>query len=317
MNPEEFAPDTQQQQALNEALGNLAPRGKFTFYQYTKYQMSQDGYIFWVKSQETVSIKGALHMASDREQEIDDTIAMNSVILDSGSEITEFNQISPTTMWVGDLPVPDGSTVKVAFQRRGPYFQNAGIFHYAGFAVFPPFGPQLVDSETDLPTGPIVSNSLPLWLAFGTTGLPLYPSFLVPENLSPPYIAVHIDPDQTTQIQPVPYLEWTTANPDPQSGFYDLPVYQLMHDHVEMICYGLTNTQAWQFVYQLISKSYADQFGFMTTPVLKDDKRTQPEIMAIAMKKRLEFDAAYYMTTSDAAARRLIASATVSYTFQE
>lgn len=312
MNPEEFAPNSQLQNSLYEALDNLGS-GPYTFYQYTKYQMSQDGYVFWVKSQNSVQFKGALHVSTDREQEIDDTIAMNSVILDAESEITAFNDNSPTTMWVGDIPVPDG-TVKVAFQRRGPFFAKAGVYHYAGFAVFPPFGPLLVDSDSDLPAGPIVSNSLPLWLDFSTASLPVYPSFLVPENVSPPYIAVHIP--HTVQVQPVPYVPWSTTTPDPTPDFYDLTLYQLMKDQVQMIAYGLNNVQAWQFIYRLFTAS-GDSFGFMTTPTIQDDKRTQPEIMAIAMKKTIEFEASYYQTAADVVARRMIASATVSYTTEE
>lgn len=311
MNTSEFAPNSQQQEALYDALDNLG-HSTYSFTQYTKVQMSEDGYIFWVKGTNTISVKGAMHVATEREQEIDDTISMNSVILDSQSEITEFNQTSPTTMWVGDITAPGGVSVKIAFQRRGPFFANAGVYHYAGFAVFPPFGPQIVDSTSALPAQPIVSNSLPIWIGFSTPEIPIYPSFLVPENAAPPYIAAHIDPAQTSQLQPVPLAVWSTANPDPtQPGFYDLATSQLMHDHVEMICYGLNNLQAWTIVYKLMQDD-SDTFGFMSLPVIRDEKRTQPEIMAIAQKKVFEFDVSYYMEAADVIARRLITSATMS-----
>ena len=48
-------------------------------------------------------------------------------------------------------------------------------------------------------------------------------------------------------------------------------------------------------------------------PVIRDHKRTQAEIMAIALKKSIEFDVSYYQQTADAIARQLITSATISF----
>lgn len=321
MNPNEFAPQKQQQHALYEALNNLTDEsfsGSFTFTQYDKYVMSEDGYVFWVKNGSKLKIKGALHVGTEQTQELDDTIAMNSIILDSEKLISEFNTITPNTMWIGDIPLPDGQTIKVAFNRRGPFFENAGVYHYAGFAVFPPFGPQIVESSTDLPTGPIVSNSLPIWMNLPNAlqNLPgavnqstkVYPSFLVPENIAPPYIVAHIEPTLTVPLQQFPNYSWTfTAG---STSLVQMTSDQLAKDVVKLIFYGFTNQEVLQYQSALTLYSlYSDDFGFMSSPIAQDDKRTQSEITAIAMKKTMEFDASYYQTTADAIARRLILSA--------
>ncbi len=317
---------TMQHSALVEGLHNLTNdslSGTFTFTQYNKVVLSQDGYVFWVADPSTtITVRGDLHVSTDREQEVDGTIAYNSVILDSQDIINEFNKVSPTTMWIGTIPIPDGGTVMAAFQRRGPFFENAGIYHYAGFAIFPPFSDLIVSSVSDIPQGPIVSNSLPIWLNImnkmsaipgvkADTSIPVYPSFLVPENIVPPYIVVNIDPDMTTFLQAWPEFVWTAGGGASQ----DVPFYQLAKDEVELILYGLNNQQALQFMAGLMAYSeYYSDFGFMSSPVFQDQKRTQPEISAIALKKTLRFNVDYYMSTADAIGRQLIESALVNYT---
>ena len=316
---------TQQKNALLEAFNNLtdpSQSGTFTFTQYTKYQVAQDGYVFWVATGNTITVNGALHISTDREQELDDTIAMNVVMLDTGDAITEFNTVDTASLWVAEIAGPTGDgTVQIAFQRRGPYFENAGVYHYMGFAVFAPFADILVQSASDIPAGPIVNNSLPVWMALPTslaelpgnlfpTSIPVYPSFLVPSNAQPPYIVVNIEPDRTQPIQAFPEVVWPGGDTGPQ----DCAAYQLVRDHVELILYGLNGQQAMQLLAALTRLStFANQFGFMSMPVIRDHKRTQPEIMAIALKKSIEFTASYYQSAADAIARQLILSAVLTY----
>lgn len=316
---------TQQKNALLEAFHNLtdpSQSGTFVFQQYNKFQVAQDGYVFWVASGNTVTVNGALHISTDREQELDGTIAMNAVLLDTEDEITEFNAADATVIWVAEIETPDGAgTVQIAFQRHGPYFENAGVYHYAGFAVFAPFADIIVQSASDIPAGPIVNNSLPVWMALPTsiaglpgnqfpTNIPVYPSFLVPSNAQPPYIVVNIEPDRTQPIQAFPEVVWPGGDTGPQ----DCAAYQLVRDHVELILYGLNGQQAMQLLAALTRLStFANQFGFMSMPVIRDHKRTQPEIMAIALKKSIEFTASYYQSAADAIARQLILSAVLTY----
>jgi hypothetical protein len=134
----------------------------------------------------------------------------------------------------------------------------------------------------------------------------------VPDNVVPPYITAHIDPNQTIALQAFPIFDWsarTNPNGDP-SPLYELPSWQLMRDTVRLTFYGFTNQQAIQFYAALMDYSVnTDDFGFCNSPSIVDDKRTQVEIAALAMKKTMVIQASYYQGTADAIARRLILSA--------
>ena len=312
---------TQLATALRQGLGNLSRDQQLTFTQYTKQTISEDGFVFWVATAKTLTAKGSLHYSTDRSQEEDQTIGMNSVIFTSESEVSELNAINPGTLWICPWQTPDGTTIQIAFSSRGAYYEQAGLFHYAGFAVFPALQSQLVASASDLPSGPIVSNSLPIFLGApsGFQGMPmsqaptitLYPSYLVSENIVPPYGVVHIEPGMTQAIQMMPRYRWSQKT---GTGPYDLPDSQLMRDRVRLTLYGLNNQEARQWLNALILYSeWSGLFGFMSSPAIQDEKRVQSEIKAIAMKKTIEFTADYYQGTADAIARQLILSASLSY----
>lgn len=314
-------------QSLEQAVTQLA--GTFAFAQYQKQVLSQDGYVFWVKTANVLTVEGILQFSTSREQAEDQTIGINAVTFTAKQEVTAFNQVGAGVLWIFDqvtgsaLPgnaipgsaipgVSNGTAgiMQVAFSSRSDYFQEADLFHYAGFAVYPAMAAQLVASAADLPVGPIVSNSLPIWLAQNSIA-PVYPSFLVPENIQPPYIVAHIEPSLTETIQPVPLYPWTSTD----TGFVNLPSDQLMRDTVKLIFYGFTNAMVLQFQANIIQVSLNEEsFGFSgELPVIRDEKREQAEIAAIAMKKSMTFGASYYQSTADAIARRLIISAAITY----
>ena len=307
--------------ALRQGLNNLSRDQQLVFTQYAKQTISEDGYVFWVTTSNTLSVKGSLHYGTDRSQEEDQTIGMNSVIFSAEAEISELNAINPGTLWIAPWQTPDGSTIQIAFSSRGAYYEQAGIFHYAGFAVFPALLSQLVNTAADLPAGPIVSNSLPIFLSAAqelptlvtsqAPTLTLYPSFLVPENIAPPYGVVHIEPSLTSAIQSFPRFRWGQKT---GTGPYQLPDTQLCRDRVRITIYGFNNQQARQWLNGLIQYSlFTDAFGFMTSPIPRDEKRVQSEIKAVAMKKVIEFTASYYQGAADAIARQLILSASISF----
>lgn len=307
--------------ALAQGLGNVSREQKLTFTQYTRQTISEDGFVFWVANSNTLAAKGSLHYSTDRSQEEDQTIGMNSVIFTSEAEVSALNAISPGTLWICPWITPDGTTIQIAFSSRGAYYEQAGLFHYAGFAVFPALQSQLVATAADLPSGPIVSNSLPIFLGAptGFQGMPMsqapnitmYPSFLVDENIVPPYGVVHVEPGLTQPLGMFPHYRWSQKT---GTGPYQLPSSQLMRDKVRITLYGLNNQQALQWLSALIMYSeWSGQFGFMSSPAIQDEKRVQSEIKAIAMKKIIEFSASYYQGAADAIARQLILSASISY----
>lgn len=305
---------TNMQASLGAGIASISGNQQVTFTQYSKVTLSQDGYVFWVKGA-TAVYPGSLHYGTDIQQNEDETIAVNDVIFTSPNEITEFNAVAPQTVWIATYPA-DGGDILVAFSERGRFYEPAQVWHYQGHAVYPALQGQIVASSADLPSQPIVSNSLPIWLAQNET-YPVYPSFLVPENAAPPYIVAHIEPRDTEPLGGFPMLvpPGVPEQPGNPATLYDWPSSQLMRDNVRLTLYGLNNQQAIQFLFQLMELSLDDDtFGFCNSPAIRDEKRTQSEITAIAMKKIIEIQASYYLSTADALARRYILSASVSTT---
>ena len=298
--------------ALAVGLESIDRNQTITFTEYTKTVLSRDGYVFWIATGNTAVVNGSLHYMTDQSQDEDQTIGINRMIFTAESEITEFNSIDATTLWVGAWEVAT-ATLQVAFSQRGSLYEQSDIWHYQGFAVYPALSAQLLASINDLPVEPIVSNSLPIWLSQNSMA-PVYASYLVPSNIVPPYIVAHIEPRDTIALQAFPVYTWPgVTQPGTPDPFHALPSNQLMMDKVRLTLYGFTNQQAIQYMAALEDYSLnTDAFGFMNSPAIQDDKRTQSEISAIAQKKTITIHASYYMQTADAIQRRLILSATTS-----
>lgn len=297
---------SQLQDTLAAGVKTLSLNQEITFQEYTQTILSPDSYVFWVATTNTVTVQGSLHYATSQNQNEDETISLNRVIFTALSQIDEFNSISPTTMWIGTF-----NGVQFSFNTRGSFYQQANLYHYQGDAVYPALASQLVASAADLPVGPIVSNSLPIWLAqttFQTTTVPVYASYLVPANVVPPYVTVHIEPS-LTDVPSFPIDVWP-GNPSPLTALQPMPSTQLAKDRVRLTLYGFTSQQAIQYYHTLIEYSLnTDNFGFGNSPAIRDEKRAQPELGVIAMKKTIEIDAWYFQSTADAIARRLILKA--------
>lgn len=296
--------------SLAAGVAQISNNQTVSFQQYTKSTLPTDGYVFWVASGASQQFSGSLHVMTDRKQEEDQTIAANKMVFTATEEISQLNAIAPGTMWVGSWKL-DGATLQVAFSETGANYQQAGLWHYRGFAVYPALASQLVASATDLPIEPIVSNSLPIWISqqtFGALTVPVYPSYLVPDNVVPPYIVAHVEPDMT-EAPSFPIYQWP-GNPTPPTQLQQMAASQLAKDNVKLTLYGFTNQMAIQYLAMLIDYSVnTGNFGFGNTPVARDDKRTQVEIAAIAMKKTIHIVAWYYQSAADAIARRLILDA--------
>jgi hypothetical protein len=139
---------------------------------------------------------------------------------------------------------------------------------------------QILQSAQDLPASPVVSNSLPIWIALNDYA-PVFPSFLVPENLTPPYIVCDIQEKDTFALQPI---AWHTGE----------QTYQLMQDRVRLIIYGLVNRDIQNFVQYIIQKSMGGTFGIMQSGItVKDGKRIQSEMNVLAQQKFIELDVSY------------------------
>lgn len=293
------------------------------FTQYIRYVLPLDGYVFWLKTQAT-TIKGSLHTSIDKRQNEDETISVNKVVFSTGTDIVEFNVINPNTIWVG---AHDG--VRFAFTRSDSNSDAAGTFHYVGTALYPALSNMLIDNGDQFSRSTlIVSNSLPMWLRLYSYNpiwlqppnpqIMLYPSYAVPDNLPPPYGAVHIEPSGTRALQATPQLGPVRPVGSPELGTVsgtalDSTHWQLTADRVRITLYGTTNQQAMDF-HDLVNRYSYDYgaIGIMGMAITRDEKRTQPELGILAMKKVLDFDVSYYQSRANDVARELIEHVTVT-----
>jgi hypothetical protein len=292
-------------------LSTISVDQTIPFTQYIRHVLPLDGYVFWLRTQQT-TIQGSLHVGADKQQNEDETISVNRVIFTTGEEVQLFNAIQPNTIWVGE-----SSGVRFAFSRSGPRFKAAGLFHYVGDAVYPAMETQLVDVGQQLSDATlVVSNSLPAWLTLASYSpvwldppnprVTLFPSFAVPDNLPPPYGTVHVLPESTTALQAVPLLDRVSNHA------------QLATDRVRITLYGLTNDAACDFLDLVISfSSDTDVIGLMNAPIIRDEKRTQAELGILAMKKTIEFDVSYYQLRVNNIARQMVEKVIVTYLPQQ
>lgn len=321
---------------LAAGVETLSLNQEVTFTQYTKVVLPIDGFVFWVRSDllspsalfnaamfnavtfnqapailtgaATLTAQGSLHHATVKQQNEDETIGVNTLIFTSLEEIVDFNAVGPNTMYVAEI---GAEKARYAFSQRKSFYRQAALYHYVGTALYPALSTQVIDDVAQFnATQPIVSNSLPLWLALAsysfpgtlTCPLPLYPSFLVEDNLVPPYGSVHILPDSTTALQGAPSLGRNLSH------------HQLMHDRVKITLYGLRNINAMDFVDCVNAYSVnTDMLGMMNMPAMRDEKRTQVEMGIIAQKKVIEYDVSYYQSTVRAVTRQLITSAVPTF----
>jgi hypothetical protein len=356
---------SQLEAALRAGVRQISRDQRITFVQYQRTVLPVDGYLFWVSTGLTFVSQGSLHVASEIRQNEDETIGYNRIFFTTNNQIQEFNSVAPNILWLASIPAiapsavstsesleapPDQapgisgltpSPIIFAFSSRGSYYRKANLFHYFGVSVQPPLLTQIVQSLGDLPGQPIVGNSLPIWLSLDQFA-PVYPSFIVPQDVEPPYIVAHIEPESTEPLQAFAAFDPTSLLlSTPKTGAVNtqpintgavgaagiapagtdpsqlLSSSQLLSENVRLTLYGFTNQTAIQYLQYLVQASMNDLFGFMNMPAIRDQKRVQSEIQSIAMKKVIDLEVSYYQSTSHAIALRLILKASMSITISD
>lgn len=266
---------------LQSGLNLISQDQHVTFNSYKRVILPVDGYVFWVRdpSVPSISVAGSIHYSADQRQELDNTISFVNVLFTTNTQIANLEEVQPDHIWIGSF-----DDFQFTFSSHANYYEQADLWHYEGHAVYPEMRTQVLEDITDLPTEPIVSNSLPLWLQMGTGYVPVFPSFLVPENLTPPYVVCHIGREDTRALQPIQIVDRE-----------NLQIYQLMADKVRFITYGLNNEAIQNFVASLyIYNEFNPVFGFMQQGVtIVDIKHIQSEINVIAQQKEITFEASY------------------------
>lgn len=270
-------PDNQLEGALLAGLRSISQDQHIVFIAYTRVILPYDGSVFWVKDPSVAPIKvfGSFHYQTDQKQELDHTIAYQNVTFTTPTHIADFNDVQPDTLWLGQ-----GTDFEFSFSSHGNYYEQANLWHYRGQAVFPEMRTQVLQDYQELPNAAIVSNSLPIFIALNDYA-PVYPSYLVPENISPPYIVCHIDPDATVALQPIPLLT-------------DSDTWQLMRDKVRLVIYGFDNRTVQNYLQYIARSSLSGGFGIMKMGlVVKDGKHIQSELNVLGQQKFVELEISY------------------------
>ena len=290
-----------------------------TFTLYTKVVLPADGFVFWVKTQllsdsamvnasainqwtpqqaQTVAsmpqefvAQGSLHITNTQSE--DESFAVNRMTFTSKVRVNDLNDIAPGAMYIARY-----GEFRFAFSQRSGFYRAADLYHYSGDGMYPIMEAQVIDTPEALSTLQVVSNSLPIFLALNAF-VPMYPSFLIADNLPSPYCAVAIDGTRALQSAPL-----VTGNSS---------VYLLCTERVRLITYGLRNDRMVDFMQYLITASRAGRFGLMSSMAIVDHKRAQVELDVIAQKKSLEFQVSYYQSVAHDIARQLILTAIPSF----
>lgn len=310
---------------LSAGLDVLSGSQTITFIPYIRTVLPIDGSVFWMaasivgtaqqalaglQSPDPITVPGSLHYASMGTQEEDETIVVRRVDFAAEKFIEAFAEISQNVLYVGEWGTEQFGSFKFTFSSRSSYYQEANLHHFVGDAIFPRTETQLIDDPAGFSDRPIVSNSLPFWLSmtvtppfpgFSPPNLMMFPSYLVPTNLVPPYAAVHIPPESTRAIGAYPVLG--------RRGDHT----QLVSERVRVTLYGLRSDEALDFQDYVIQYcSFDIGLGLMNMPVISDDKRTQLELSVLAMKKSIEFEVSYLQHRARDVGRRFIKQAVVT-----
>jgi hypothetical protein len=122
---------------------------------------------------------------------------------------------------------------------------------------------------------------------------PLYPSYLVEDNLPIPFGSVHIENSIPLEMSP-------TYGPLTEQG-------QLCRDHVRVHLYGCDNEMALTFLSFVLQYSYDwMKIGMANSPVVKDMKEPQSEFKIIAQRKQIDFDVNYLQSVARDEARQFV-----------
>jgi len=284
-----------------------------SFKPYQRVVLPTDGSVFWVLAGPAVEFKGSLHYSTDQNQAEDNSASDNFVIFTALEEVSPLNDIAPDQLYIAEF-----EGVKFAFNQRAPYYRQAGLDHYRGNALTSVMRPQVVDSLGDIfEQMQVISNSLPIWLTLSRM-VDVYPSFLVPPNLAPPYASIHIGMNDTSAIQPVA-LSAPVYQESSGEIVYPLNVigsqrYQLASDRVRVTLWGVRDQLAQAYLDYIIQYMQdSDDMGLMNMPIIRDDKKTQTEMNILGQKKVIEFEVSYYQARAYDCARSLIQSVVPQY----
>lgn len=292
--------------ALDAGIADISQQTLINFTVYQKVVLPLDGFVFWLRVG-SFSQTGAIHWMIDRDQVESETPAHTTVVFTTTEQIQDLGETNTQSLVVGLV-----ADRLYSFRRHGWFFPQAGVWHYQGDGLPSSMSTQLVDDPSQIdPSTLIVSDSLPAWLSLVSYDpvwiswpgernphITLYPSFLVPDNLAPPYGSVHIEPSRIEALQVMPWLSNTYSH------------YQLTRESVRITLYGCNNNQAADFL-DLVEQYTldTDAFGILNMPTIRDGKKPWADGMVIGQQKFIDFEVSYVQTRINNIARQLITNA--------
>jgi hypothetical protein len=249
-------------------------------------------------------VQGSFHYDSSVDQREDAVVDVNSVIFTSLSEIQAFNLVGPDFLYIGYY-----NGLAFAFSSRGRLYEQADLYHYLGKALYSVNITQLINDASDFNPTLVVSNSLPIWLNMPnyvppyptfTCPIPLYPSYLVDDNLPPPFGSIHVESTTSLSVG-------SLYNPRMSSS-------QLCRDEVVVHLYGCDNLMAQDFLAFVEQYSYDWMtIGFANCPAIRDEKHPQPEFKILSQRKCINFEVNYLQSASRDIARQFIEHVKVQF----
>jgi hypothetical protein len=259
----------------------------------------------------TISQGGSLHHASETGQEEDNVTDTNHVVFTSKDEVKPFNLIGPNELYVGERTIGvDGDTIRFSFSSRGNYYEAADLWHYIGVALQSYMEPLVIDDPVGWEPDIFITNSIPIWLTFPgyvspypalSCPFPVFPSYLIPDNVKLPYAAIHVDETRGLAALPTRGRRWE----------HD----QLVSDRVKVTMYGANARQAadfYDFTIQFMTDS--GKLGLMEEiPELHDEHMKQVEFRVLAQKKVISFEVSYLQSVARDMARQIIMAARVQF----
>ncbi len=296
---------------LQGAVGQLSAEQQFTFTLYKRLVLPADGFVFYAPASTvappitgvvfTFTTNGSLHLSQTTVQEGEFTYTRQDAVFTTTPEIVAFEAL-PEEDLLYVMTLPNGSLAGFSGQRAR--YDQADIWHYYGKALLPYEASQFIASPDDIPDENVVSNSLPFWLAMSTDQLPVFPSWLVPQNQLPPFVSVDIQGTRGLAARP-----W--RNTDGSQS-------QLTAESALFTFYGVKNNEVLDFQEALLDNSEPTgaPYGVRNIPVPVDGKRPQSEFGIIAQQKTMEFQVNYLQSRAREVSRQLILSAFINITLE-
>ena len=275
--------------ALQTGVETISSHQKITFKLYIRYISPLDGLAYWVLADALeshmrpsslptkIEVSGSLHQQAYSEQDSSLSRDTSRIIFTPIEKIDSFFIEDPDFVYFGTY-----NNALFTFSRMHNHYEQSGIYHYDGIAVLPTMETQMINSYDDLPKDQILSNSMPLWITLKEHGN-VYPAFLSPVNLKPPYISVEVKHSHV----------WQAA-----ASFAGDRRMQLCLDKATVTLYGFSNMAALDFIDYVVQTALdSNDFGISNSPVVEDRNTGQVELNVLAQKKTIKFEVNYYQET--------------------